>query len=141
MKGVEEISYYQELIKTVPYTPRILNSLLTQESPLSICQKEGILIAHACSCIFPAYHDEESLIIKLWLWDQRRNELCFDFAVTVDRSLKRIIERHQQIRRSRLPSAKRSGLYSDPIGGRLETVENPSPKQDGSIKHIFDTYK
>jgi hypothetical protein len=133
-----EISYYEDLIRGLPYyPPAVLNHLLTHEFPLRPRQSEGFLIAHGYGAISPAIHDDALIVVKLSLRDQRDDEYRFDFKVSVDRSVKR---RHEQRNRRGVDVARatRSGGLYDEEGRRFEDQTNvdnvdnaDGPKMDG----------
>ena len=86
----EEIPCYEDLIAKLPEPPpEILNHRLTGGDPLRLCQKEGVIIAHGWSSVPSKCRDGTLVTVKLFLGDERDNELCFGFEARVDRSLKR----------------------------------------------------
>ena len=104
----ESSAYYEDLIGRMYHSPpRVLNHWLTHHVPLRPRQEEGVIFAHGWSPVPPECHDGTLVTVKLSLFDQRRNELRFDFETRVDRSVKRKHERQQQQRRDVAASTKR----------------------------------
>lgn len=123
----EESSYYQDLTAGLPqFPPTVLNRLLTSEVPLRPRQAEGVIFANGWTSFPPEYHDEMLVKVKLLFGDEKRNEICVEFGVRVDRSLKRKHERRQRERRERTPLTRPGGLFE---GGQLEDQEGVSREE------------
>ena len=109
-----EWPYYQDVIGgLLPYSPALLNDWLTSGLPLRSRQVEGVIIANGWISVPPECHDEKLVTGELLLRDERSNEICFKFAVRVDRSLKRMYERRQRESRERLT---KRGLFGPAAG-------------------------
>jgi hypothetical protein len=115
--------YYRKVIeKSCHFPPQLLNPYLQRELPLRVCQKEGIFIAHGFSTIPSTYHDASLAVVKLRLLDERDNELCVDFKVTVDRSVDREFMKQHGERMALFQPSNRSGLF----GPNRRQPENPN---------------
>ena len=124
-----EWPYYQDVIGgLLPYSPAVLNDWLTSGLPLRPRQVEGVIIANGWISVPPECHDETLVTVKLLLWDERSNEICFEFEVRVDRSLKRMYERRQRERSELVRLTKRVGLY-EPAAGQTGNQKNVSPEE------------
>ena len=108
-----EWGHYESVIDVYPYPAKNLNCLLTSGLPLSPRQARGVLIANGWSKIPPQYHDNVQLKVQLLLMDEKRNEICSEFVVLLDRTLKRIYERKQAIRRGGARSTGRERCASE----------------------------
>jgi len=112
-----ESKYYQALIDELPYHPtELLNDWLTSKTPLCRRQAEGVIVAEGWTSFPPDLHDETLVTVELLLRDEQHNEICFDFGVRVDRSMKRKHERRQRERRERTRLTKPGGLYGGQLG-------------------------
>ncbi len=105
-------SYYQNLMNELAHSPQILNHWLTHHAPVSRRQEEGVIIAHGWGSVPSKCHDEMLITVKLFFIDEQGDEICFDFNVRVDRSLRRRYERQQRERKGarlteRVPLFKR----------------------------------
>jgi hypothetical protein len=121
--------FYKDLIGGLyHFPPRLLNPWLKREVPLRPRQVEGVIVAHGWSSFPSKYHDESLVTVELLLRDERRNELCFDFGVRVDRSVKRKYERRQRERREFARSTKGGGLY-ERKGGQPGDQKSVSPEE------------
>ena len=125
----ENSSYYKQLTSSSYHFPlSLLNPYLKREFPLNVCKVEGVIIAHGYGSIPSKYHDESLVTVKLLLKDERRDELCFNFEVRVDRSMKRKYERQHQERIADLRLTKGGGLYA-PKRGQLGDQKSVSRKE------------
>jgi hypothetical protein len=123
-----EWPYYQDVVAGLPcLPPTILNHQLTGALPLRPCRVEGVIFANGWSSVPPECHDETIVRMELFLWDERRNEICVDFGARVDRSLKRKYEWLRE-RREVAPLTKRRGLY-EREGGQLGDQKSVSPEE------------
>jgi hypothetical protein len=124
-----EWQYYKDVIEALlPYSPLVLNNRLTSGLPLRPRQVEGLIIANGWISALPKCHDETLVPVKLLLRDERSNEVCFEFEVRVDRSLKRRYERRQRERSGRVRLTKRGGLYQS-AAGQTGNQKNVSPEE------------
>jgi hypothetical protein len=124
-----EAQYYRYLVGMLYHQPpTILNDRLTSGVPLRPRQVEGVIIAHGYGSIPSQYHDESLVTMELLLKDERRDELCFNFEVRVDRSMKRKYERQHQERLADLRLTKGGGLYA-PKRGQLGDQKSVSRKE------------
>ncbi len=98
---------YKSVIDEYPYPSENLTYLLTSRFPLRPCQRRGVIIANGWSAISPQYHENTRLTAQLFLRDERQNEICAEFVVRLDRSLKLRYERKQAIRRENARSTAR----------------------------------
>ena len=122
-----ECSYYDDLISGWPeFPPKFLNHWLTHHVPLRPRREEGAIFAMGRGSVPSEYHDHHPVAVKLFLKDQRRNKLCFDFRVRVDRIVKHKYERRQAELRKR--STKRVPIFKRE-DGQLENQEKPSSSQ------------
>ena len=101
---------------------------LTPEVPLRQRQVQGVIVAEGWTSVPPECHDESLVTVELLLRDERRNELCFEFGVRVDRSVKRKYERRQRERHERMRSTKGGGRYG-PAGGQFGDQKSVSPEE------------
>ncbi len=123
----EECSYYNDLICGWPeFPPKFLNHWLTHHVPLTPRREEGAIIATGRGSVPPECHDQLPVAVKLFLWDQRGNESCFDFQVRVDRIVKNKYERPQRDRREGARLTKRVSLF--------EREDAEIRDQDGTIQ-------
>lgn len=107
----KESAYYADLIGGLyHFPPKVLNPWLERDVPLRPRQVEGVIVAHGYVSVPPQCHDETRVTVKLLLEDERRNELCFDFRVGMDRSVMRKCERRQRERREFARSVDGRGL-------------------------------
>ena len=108
----EESSNYKDVIGRLYYSPpKLLNPYLKRERPLDVRQVEGVIIAHGYVSVPPECHDETPVKVELLVRDERRNELCFDFEVRMDRSLMHKWERRQREQFEHAHWTKRTRLY------------------------------
>lgn len=108
----EEWHAYKDVIDWSPSLPtKVLNHMLTKGLPLRHCQVEGVIVANGWSVVPPQYHDETLVRAELLLMDERRNEICVEFGVRVDRILMRKYERKLSERRESARLTKRRGLF------------------------------
>ena len=126
----EKIPRCQELIACLPHysPPTILNRLLTREVPLRPCLVLGAIVAEGSTSVPAECHDDSLVTVELLLTDERRNDFCFEFAVRMDRSLKRNYERQHQELRERVPPTERTGMFGPKIR-QVENQKNVSPKE------------
>jgi hypothetical protein len=130
----EESFYYQDLIARLPDSPTVLNHWLTSEVPLRPRQVEGVIFANGWTSFPTEWHDETLVKVELLFWDERCNEICVEFGVRVDRSLRRKYERLQRERRRAAPLTRRPGLYA-PEGGTLGDEKSVSPEEAIKPRH------
>jgi hypothetical protein len=128
--------FYASVIDEQPYSAQNLNYLLTSGQPLRPCQTRGIIIANGWSKIPPNCRENMQLKVELFLRDERRNEICSEFVVRLDRILKLKYERKQEIRRDRLRSTGRARCASEERdrGTASERVKPSNDSIDG-MKH------
>jgi hypothetical protein len=125
-------NYYDELIgRLYHFPPRLLNPYLKSELPLDVRQVDGVIIARGYSSIPSKFHDESPVTVELLLMDKRRNELCFEFGVRVDRSVMRECKR-KQLERCEFARTRGRGLYEPKVGGR------PADQKSVSLKKVID---
>ena len=119
--------YYKDLIGGLCQFPlTVLNPWLERDVPLRPRQVEGVIIAHGYISVPPECHDETLVTVKLFLMDERRNELSFGFGVRVDRSVMRKCERQQRERRAFAQSTKGGELF-EPKRGQPGDQKSVSP--------------
>jgi len=125
-----ENEYYPDLIDWLPYnTPtKLLNNLLRSETPLRPCQPQGVIVADGCAFVPPECPDELPVTMELILTDERRNKLCFNFEVRLDRILKCKYERRQQERYERMRPTGRTGIFG-PKTGQVGSQQSVSSKE------------
>lgn len=132
-----ESHYYSELVDLLPYNQtEVINRWLTSQGPLRRRQVQGAIIAEGWRPVPATWHDGTLMAVELLLWDERRNELCFDFRARVDRSLMRKYERLQRERRERTPLTK-PGLYE---GGQLGDHKSVSREETIKPRHASREY-
>ncbi len=129
-----ENAYYRDLIDWLPYnTPtKLLNNLLTSEIPLRPCQPQGVIVADGRTFVPPEYPDELPVTMELLLKDERRNPLCFELEVRLDRILKRKYEQQLERRRPMRPT-ERTGLFG-PARGQVGDQKSVSPKEAINVR-------
>lgn len=108
----EETPYFNELLGGSPYwPPKLLNRLLTGQSPLSPSRHEGAIVAKGWTTI-PSICDDGTLTsVSLLVEDEPHNSLRFKFRARVDRNLKRRYDRQSQQRRTAFRLSERVGPY------------------------------
>jgi hypothetical protein len=137
----EDSPYYQDVIRSLyHFPPTVLNPWLEPEVPLRPRQTEGVIIAGGHVNVPAECRDEALVKVDLLLRDERRNELCFDFGVQLDRSVMNKYERRRRQRQLELArSTGRGGLFapaSGPPGDqrrvpRESTIKQHMPARDG----------
>ncbi len=121
---------YPDLIDEIRCNPRteLLNNLLTSETPLRPCQRQGVIVADGRAFVPPECPDELPVPIEFLLTDERRNELCFKFEVRLDRILKRKYEQRQLRCRERIGWTERTGIFG-PARAQVGIQKSGSPKK------------
>jgi hypothetical protein len=114
----EDCTYYQDVIRFLYHSPpTVLNPWLEHEVPLRPRQTEGVIIAGGHVDVPADCSDEAAVRVELLLRDERRNELCFDFHVEVDRKFMREYERGRQQRLLELARSTGGGGLLVPASG------------------------
>jgi len=126
---------YQEVIDTLCFPLPVLNRRLTSGVPLRRCQVEGVIIANGWSEVPPQWHDETPVKVELFLRDERRTEICSQFAVRLDRSLKRKYEWFQARQRENMRLKKQSGGLFAPKEESLEDQKKVGRKETFRPQH------
>lgn len=127
--------FHKDVMDCLPFSRPVLNHWLTCGIPLRHRQVEGVILANGWSVVPPQCHDETPVRVELFLRDERRNEICVDFEVRVDRSLKRKYERKQAILRERMPRNGRGGGMYGPRAGQLGDQKNVAPGEAVEFQH------
>jgi hypothetical protein len=135
LKDPEEGLFHKDVIDWLPFSRPFLNHQLTSGTPLRPCQVEGVIVANGWSAVPPQCHDETLVRVELSLRDERRNEVCVEFGVRVDRSLKRNYERKRAILRERMPRNGRGGGLYGPVAGPLGDQKNVAPGGAVEFQH------
>lgn len=122
--------YYQDVIDSLPYSPKNLSRWLTSSLPLRPCQVQGVIIANGWTRVPPECRDETTVRMELFIRDERSNEIGTEFELRLDRSLKRRYESRRQRQGTTL--LNRAGLYAGgPLGdqNRVSPLETIKPRQ------------
>jgi len=131
-----EWKYYEDVIDDCPSREN-LNYLLMNPRSLHPRKEHGIIVANGWSTIPPQFHDDTSLKAQLRLMDERRNEICAEFVVRLDRSLKRMYEKRHAERRERMRSTVGERLYASEAERRRDQEnvaqrESFKPRKDSN---------
>jgi hypothetical protein len=129
LEDPEGSQFHKDVIDSLPFSAPVLNHQLKSGIALRPCTLDGAILANSCwGVVPPQYHDETPLTVKLFLGDERHNEICVDFEVRLDRSLKRNYERKQARRREGRRLTGRSGGLYGPDLVPLGDQKNVGPK-------------
>ena len=131
----EEWECYNNLIDGLqPLSLEVLNHQLTSHLPLPRREVEGVIFAKGGSKVPPERPDGTPIKVELLLRDEAGNEICAEFGVKLDRSLKRDWEERHEKQLAGWQVSDRTGLFGpnqrQPAGQKNASPEKPSSSRE-----------